>query len=373
MSNQTSSNKRLRVAFHWGGLSGYMAACWRALAARTEFDFRLVVPGPHAEAPFDPRLLEGFDSFLMTKDNLFNFQVTLDEILRNDPEVVVLTGWSGLGFSKQVAADKRMTGRAIIMTADTPFSGTARQYAGRFVMRRYFQRLDLVVGAGDRTVTLCKVLGIPEANIRTGNYGYDDAAFGKALEMRPQEWPRRFAFIGRYVSAHKGIDLLVEGYRAYRSRVQRPWELVTCGAGPDAGVLKNVQGLVDRGFVQPADQPKLLSECGAFILPSRYEPWGVAIVEAGGAGLPLLTSSRCSAAADVIRPYYNGIVFAPESAQAITDAMLHVHELHERDPQALRQWGLRSRELSVPFGAEFWAARWSQYIHQAHAIRASKK
>jgi len=42
----------------------------------------------------------------------------------------------------------------------------------------------------------------------------------------------------------------------------------------------------DKGFVQPSDLPNIFAQAGVFILPSRYEPWGVVIGEALASGLP---------------------------------------------------------------------------------------
>ena len=38
------------------------------------------------------------------------------------------------------------------------------------------------------------------------------------------------------------------------------------------------EGVSDIGFVQPSELPRVFLEHGAYVIASRYEPWGVAIV-----------------------------------------------------------------------------------------------
>ena len=351
----------------WGGVSGYAAACWRAMAARTDVALRVVVPAPNASAPFDASLMSGFESRLLTPAEVPNYELVRDELLKNDPQVIVLPGWMKPLHPTKLAADPKLAGRRLIMFLDTPFRGTWRQYLGKWANASYFKRLSLVVGAGDRSRTLAQILGINDSIVRTGTYGFDyhlmSVNFDASSASRP--WPRRFIFAGRYVVAQKGLDLLVEGYRLYRGRVADPWELHTCGTGPDANLLRGQPGIIDHGFVQPSDQPGLFASSGGFVLPSRYEPWGVAIAEAGAAGLPLLCSSRCSAAVDLVRPYYNGQVFASDHAEPVAGAMQWLHEELERAPSSGYAMGVRSQQLARPFGADFWAARWAGYFQEA--------
>ena len=51
----------MRVAIVWHSVSGYMAACWRALAAEMGDDLLVVTqrPDPKGATPFDPALVRG--------------------------------------------------------------------------------------------------------------------------------------------------------------------------------------------------------------------------------------------------------------------------------------------------------------------------
>lgn len=358
----------LRVTILWGGVSGYMAACWRALAARGDVRLEVVSPAPVSAAPFDAKLLEGQSVCLLSPDQQQNYEFVREAVLKGDPQVVVLPGWIKTLHGPRLAADKKLAGRRLVMFLDTPFNNGLRQFAGRFVHRSYFRRISIVIGASDRSRTLAMALGFDEKRIRTGCYGFDLDAFARAADVRRQTnkheatWPRKFLFVGRYFSPDKGLDLLVEAYKVYRSSAANPWELICCGTGPDAGLLKGVAGITDLGFVQPGDQPQVMSECGAFFLPSRYEPWGVALAEAAGAGLPLVCSSRCAAGVDLVRSYFNGLMIGPEDVGQLARAM---HWIDSKSASELHQMGVYSQQFARAFSADVWAARTSAYLHEA--------
>jgi len=176
------------------------------------------------------------------------------------------------------------------------------------------------------------------------------------MERRPAQWPRQFLFAGRYVPA-KDLETLIRAYSAYRRRVANPWSLTCAGQGPDGRLLQGVEGVTNIGFAQPAHLPELFAGHGAFVLPSRFEPWGVVLGEAAAAGLPVVCSSACGAAADLVRPYYNGIVVPPGDVDGLSRAMHWIHD-HESE---LRIMGQRGQALAAAFSAQAWAVRWHNY------------
>lgn len=59
----------------------------------------------------------------------------------------------------------------------------------------------------------------------------------------------------------------------------------------------------------------MLAIVDAFILPSLGEPWGVAVIEAAFARLPLLLSNRVGCHPEALIPDKNGWLFDPQDAQ----------------------------------------------------------
>ena len=156
----------------------------------------------------------------------------------------------------------------------------------------------------------------------------------------------------------KGLDVLFKAYRRYRQSVPDPWELTCCGKGEEARMLKNEPGVLDRGFVVPELQPAVFVDHGVFVLPSRYEPWGVVINEACAAGLPVICSNACGSAVELIRPYYNGLMCKSDDVNSLTKGMVWMHK-HYEDLPAM---GARAADLAAPYSSKQWAKRFQMML-----------
>ena len=353
------SGRPLRAVFCWAEISGYSATCFHALTKRPGIDVHVIHPDRllNRPNPFDAeQLLDGISSqqFDARRADIDSF--LLRAVSDRDPDVVVLCGWIFWPYTRLVNAAPLKRAR-IMLGMDTPWLGTVSQRLGRLRLAHIVSRLDLVVTAGVASAQYARRIGVPEGRIRPGFYGFDFRMFHAASSSRPAAWPRQFLFAGRYVP-EKDLRTLVAAYRIYRKAVTNPWGLTCRGAGPDAGVLRDVPGIVDAGFVQPAELARVFGAHGAFILPSRFEPWGVVIAEAAAAGLPVICTNVCGAAADIVRPYYSGIVVPAESPEALAQAMRWIHD-HEHELPAM---GHRGQALAQAFSADAWAARWHNYM-----------
>lgn len=358
----SASVRPLRVVFCWAEASGYMAACWRALAGQPGLDVHIIHterilnrPNPFDVAP----LLQGLSHEMFDTSRPDLDQYLLNAVARRDPDVVVLCGWIYWPYTRLVHAPALKRAR-ILLGMDSPWRGTVAQRFARLRLSRFVSGLDLVVTAGERSAEYARRIGVPAGRIRTGYYGLEYDRFAAAAAGRPAEWPRRFLFAGRYVP-EKDLATLVRAYAAYRNRVSNPWTLTCSGQGPDGRLLKDVPGVTDAGFAQPAQLPAVFANHGAFVLPSRFEPWGVVVGEAAASGLPVVCSSVCGATPDLVRPYYSGIVVTPGDVDGLARAM---HWIHDHEPE-LRLMGERGRSLAAAFSAQAWAVRWHNYMLEA--------
>jgi len=355
----------IRAVIIWPELSGYMAACWRALAAMDRIELLVIAP-PAAKAGvfsrFKPELMAGIPSRLISTEEYVRGDTLAGLAAAHCPDVIVLPGWAHPPIVALPSNAKFATAK-FVMTMDTPFRGDFRQRLARFRIGAYLKRMDAVIVPGERSWHYAKsLLRIPESKIRRGMYGIDFERFAGLYEARVARadgWPRRFLFIGRYES-EKGIDILLQGYRAYRASARDPWPLTCCGGGPYAEAIRNEPGLSDRGFVQPADVPAVLQEHGVFVLASRYDPWPLVIAEACAAGLPVIHTEACGSAVELVRPYYNGLGVATGNGGALASALRWCHDHHAQLPEM----GARSRQLAAAYSAQAWADRWMRLFEE---------
>ncbi len=354
----------LRVVFCWSEVPGYMAACWHALARRPGVDLHILHPqqlSADVANPFDLEpLLAGLSHEMFRSDRPNLERWLVDAVAARRPDVVVHCGWIIKPYARLAAAPE-LSQVPMVLGMDSPWRGTLAQRLARVRLGRLVRRMSAVVTAGERSAEYARRLGVPDRRIVGGYYGFDGRHLrGVAAARMKRAWPRQFLFVGRYV-AQKDLRTLVAAYAAYRRLVSDPWGLTCCGDGPDAPVLAGVEGIVNAGFSQPSDLPQVFASHGAFVMASRFEPWGVVIAEAAASGLPIVCTSACGASIDLVRSYYNGVVTAPADPAGLTRALLWIHQ-HESE---LAEMGERGRALADAYSAESWAARWHNYLADA--------
>ena len=348
----------MRVFFCWSHISGYMAACWRALSRRPGVELSILAyRAVTADAAFDDQVMRGLNVRYLDERERLDVELVKKIVVEARPDVLVIAGWSSPPY-RALAYEPALASARRVMTMDTPWRGTLRQRLGRYRMAGYLRRMDRVMVPGERAFQLARALAVPEHKIRRGMYGIEHAPLAPLYEQRRElndGWPRRFLFTARYVE-EKGVDVLLDGYRRYRREVSDPWPLTCCGKGPLQAQIAAAasDGVTDRGFVQPAELPAVYRDHGIFVLPSRYEPWGVVLAEAAAAGLPIICTDACGAAVEVVRSMFNGIITPTGDAAALARAMRWMHDHAE----SLHEFGARSRTLGAAFADETWADRW---------------
>lgn len=345
----------MRIAVCWTDVSGYMAACWRALAARTGVELLVLTFAPDAAADVAFRceeLLEGLPHRLLAPGERDDEALVARTVIDHRPDVVLVAGWLHPAY-RALPARRELGAARFVLGMDTQRRHGWRQFAGRWLRRRFLHRFHAAMVAGERSWQLARHLGFPEGRIVRGVYGIDRDRFAGCWRRRSAgPWPRSFCFVGRYIP-QKGLDVLIDAYRSYRATFSDPWPLRCCGQGSLGDALEREAGVANMGFVQPDDLPDVLVEQGALVMPSRFEPWGQAIVEAAAAGLPVVCSEACGASVEVVRSFHNGLTVPTGDAGRLARALGWIHRNHERLPEL----GRRSMALAEPYAAERWADR----------------
>lgn len=343
----------LSLVLCWPGISGYMAACWHALAARSEVRLSIISTPCHG---FRPELVSGLDCHIMSDAESASADFVAAWVRDRRPDVVSIGGWSTPAF-KALARNPDLRDVPFLLAMDNPWLGTLKQRLSPVALWAFMRRFSQVIVPGERGWQFGRRLAPRGVAVTKGLYGVDVATLATAADARLQAggWPRRFLFVGRYATV-KAIDVLVAGYDRYRAMVQDPWPLTCCGAGPLGHLLTGRPGIHDLGFVQPPDQPAVWREHGVFVLASRFDPWPLVVAEACATGLPIVCSEACGSAVELVRPFYNGITVATDSVADLAAGLAWMHAHHDLLPEM----GRRSEQMAAPFSAEMWATRWTE-------------
>lgn len=337
------------------GYSGYWIACWRELMKRV--DLRVLTP--ETKYPYSSELLKSLPISVLNDTTMASPEKVAALVLAEHPDVLVIGGWASPAF-KALAFDSRLEDIPKVMIVDTAWNGSLRQILSRFRLHGYVRRFAGIIVGGRRGRAFARWIGFKPEQIFRSIYGYDADAFASCAAMREAlgAWPRRFCFVGRYASI-KGITTLLDAYARYRRSVPDPWELHCYGTGPLKDQMASVVGIVNHGFVSPADLPEALAHEGVFVFPSLHEPWGVALAEAAGAGLPIICSNQVASGDDLVRNGENGLVVKAGDAVVLANALATMHGRYAELPTM----GERSRELARDFAPPAWADRWMEVMH----------
>lgn len=339
-----------RILICWAGISGYLAACWSA-AVSQGFDVKIITFHDDPNAPFARSLSDGLPIAFTNASRASDYGELKEHVRAFAPDVIVICGWFIPNYVRLVH-DSEFTGSRVMVAIDTPWQGSARQTVARFALRRLVRRSTYALVPGERAFQYAMRLGFSDDQIIRGMYAVDYQRFAQAAVRRRTQpaWPRRFLFTGRYCRV-KGLDILREAYSMYRTRVDEPWSLACCGAGPMAAILDGEPGIENLGFVQPREQVEVFSRAGAFVLPSRYDPWPLVVVEACAAGLPIVCTPMCGSGVELLRDGYNGF-WSGSRPSALCETLCRVHRVAD-----IGLLGARSEELARAYGSEYWPTR----------------
>jgi glycosyltransferase involved in cell wall biosynthesis len=247
----------------------------------------------------------------------------------------------------------RLRGAYLVSTKhnDDPF----RTGPFRFVERALSRAADRIVTITDalRTFTVERV-GIPARKIETIHYGLDDLpeAWGRnPVDAVPRE-ARVLLSVSR-LSRQKGVDVAV------RALPSLPGDtvLVVLGEGPDRPLLEGLArelGVERRVFLlgRVPDVAAWLERATLYVHPARWEGFGLAVLEAMLAGLPVV-ASEVSSLPELVVDGETGRLVPPGDHAALAHAI--VRALGEPELGAAGRERAR-REFSVARMADRTAA-----------------
>lgn len=229
-----------------------------------------------------------------------------------DPDITVVSGWMDKGYMN-VAKLLRLKGKNVVVSLDGQWQETLRQHVAGFLGKfgffgRYYSHAWV---AGARQYEYARRLGFCANQIvfdfLTADYKIFDQGTLSDSKKRVESYPRRFLYVGR-CAPEKGLDVLVKAWKLLGSE-NVGWELHMVGSGFHEVGYHRVPGIICKEFMQPEllVQEGVNADC--FVLPSKFEPWGVVVQEFALLGLPLIVSDAVGSASTFVIPGLNGYTF----------------------------------------------------------------
>lgn len=169
--------------------------------------------------------------------------------------------------------------------------------------------------------------------------------------------------VGR-LSWEKGFDLLIQAFA--RVAAEHPeWQLRIEGEGRERSVLTALlqdQKLAERVSL-PGWNPEIetvLRSADLFVLPSRYEGFPNALLEAMAAGVACIAFDCDSGPREIIRDGIDGLLVPAGNVGELARAL---HRLMS-DPGLRARLGERARDVTERFSREAFYRRWDDVLTQ---------
>ena len=234
----------------------------------------------------------------------------------------------------------------------TPFHHLITRYA--------LARADRVTATGMRLAEATLRYMPPDVEVAVIPYGVDLDRF-----VPPPDKSHDGLVVGSVgrLSPEKGLKYLLRAM-AKITRQEPRARLLLAGDGPERRSLERLAtrlGLVDRveftGEVAHDQVPQTLARMNVFAMPSTWEGFGVAALEAAAMGLPVV-ASNVHGIPDVVEDGVTGILVPPKDVAALSQAILRLL----RDPEERRRMGRAGREMVAT------RYSWADNVRQMEAL-----
>jgi glycosyltransferase involved in cell wall biosynthesis len=169
--------------------------------------------------------------------------------------------------------------------------------------------------------------------IKTIHYGLDTTIYQSVSNSEVLNFRKSF-FVGPDVilfgtiarlASQKSLDTLLKAFALYKNQSTFPSKLMVVGAGPLEDFLKKIS--LDLGISQDViwtgfrdDIPIVMNSFDVFMLTSKYEGFGLVLLEAMAASKPIIATS-VSAIPEIVVQNVTGLLCEAGDIDAISSAM----------------------------------------------------
>jgi glycosyltransferase involved in cell wall biosynthesis len=198
-----------------------------------------------------------------------------------------------------------------------------------------------------------KEMGVPQNKIAIIPNGIDLSKYNNLpskgsfkMKYSINEDERIILYLGR-LNRIKGIDILLQ---AFANIIKKLESVKLVVAGSDDGYLKELKGLTRAlkiednvlfsGPLYGRGKLEAYIDADVYVLPSRYEIWGLTVLEAYACGRPVV-ASKVGGLRDIVVDGITGFLFKPGDIEQLTQSILSL--LNDYDKA--KEMRLRSRQF----------------------------
>lgn len=194
------------------------------------------------------------------------------------------------------------------------------------------------------------LLGLPSEKIRTGYSVVDNDHFSGISDVEKE---KILLCVARF-APEKNLENLIEAF-TQSALIKKGWTLLLVGGGPLKARLltlaENQSQIKILDWLSYEALPLVYGQASCFVLPSRFEPWGLVVNEAMAAGLPVIVSKACGCGPDLVDEQ-NGFVFDEQVTPQLSEIL---NLLANTNEEILKKMGKNSQQKIAAYSPKNWA------------------
>ncbi|MHA7108843.1 glycosyltransferase family 4 protein [Sunxiuqinia elliptica] len=342
----------MKLLYLYAELMGYQIPILKQLTQNYNAELHVVHWDHKKLTPYIPPVI---DKVKYYKRSIFT-QSKLKELVDSiNPNLVYISGWMDKDYLK-IARLLRNKGIPVVAGSDTQWKGNIKQRIASLVfpltIKKCFSHIWV---AGPYQYEYAKRLGFKKREIIFNTLSANTSLFKKGQEYiksKKADYPKTFLYVGNFRSI-KGTDILFEAFKIYRQKYKGTWNLICVGNGELKHLLNNTTGIQVIDFSTQEELVALTQKVGVFILPSRFDQWGLVVHEFATAGIPLILSENVGSSSTFLIENYNGYKYFNNCPNELAKTM---YQFSLKDNDELFNMGQKSITLSQRISPEIVAA-----------------
>lgn len=302
-------------------------------------------------------------------------------IRKGDFDGVWVHGWSWLCSLQAVLSASRLR-VPVLLRGEANGSSESPNFlklaAKRVILSWLFKRISSFLPIGTLNYDFYRSYGVSSSQLSLVPYAVDNRYFefrvaeakqerGKLCESLEIDPDRPIILYASKITERKRPQDLLDAYYRLAKDSERAIEpyLLFVGDGDQRTILEEMNktsgcsSVRFLGFQNQSALPAFYDLCDVFVLPSSFEPWGLAINEVMNAGKALVVSDQVGCRHDLVEDGVNGRVFPARNIGALSEALAwaidNASDAGAASLQKIRKWsyqedlqGIKQALLSLP-------------------------
>lgn len=178
-----------------------------------------------------------------------------------------------------------------------------------------------------------------------------------------------FLFVGE-ICKRKGVDLLIKAFNLLVKN-NKNYCLVLVGSGVQLEKYKRmverydiIDSVLFRGVVPATDILSVYKASDVFVLPSRFDGWGMVVNEASSMGMPLIVSEAVGSSWHMVENSVNGYRVKKNSIKSLFAAM----SVYTKAASLIKSHGIASKRIFDLNSSSVMAKKFIQIVETYNVV-----